>query len=60
MKKILSLLTILVILLSHTAAAQTDPVKQQLDNIFLNINKSLVTSGYLDECGPQFAEKKWG
>ena len=41
MKKILSLLTILVILLSHTAAAQTDPVKQQLDNIFLNINKSL-------------------
>ena len=59
MKKILSILTILVILLSPTAVAQTDPVKQQLDNIFLNINKSLVPSGYLDEYGPQFAEKKW-
>ena len=59
MKKILSTVLTFAFIFIESASAQTDPVKQQLDNIFLNINKSLVPSGYLDEYGPQFAEKKW-
>jgi len=50
---------VVVVLLTSKAFAQTDPVRAELDHIFQYIDKSQVPSGYLDEYGPQFAEKKW-
>ena len=58
MKHLFKMLVIAV-LLTIKAFAQTDPIRAELDHIFQYIDKSQVPSGYLDEYGPQFAEKKW-
>mgnify|MGYP001466420956 CR=1 FL=1 len=58
MKHLFKMLVIAVLLTSK-AFAQTDPVRTELDHIFQYIDKSQIPSGYLDEYGPQFAEKKW-
>ncbi len=58
MKHLFKMLVI-VVLLTSKAFAQADPVRAELDHIFQYIDKSQVPSGYLDEYGPQFAEKKW-
>lgn len=50
---------VIAILLTSKVFAQSDPVRVELDHIFQYIDKSQVPSGYLDEFGPQFAEKKW-
>ena len=56
MKHLFKMLVI-VVLLTSKAFAQADPVRAELDHIFQYIDKSQVPSGYLDEYGPQFAEK---
>lgn len=58
MKHLFKMLVI-AILLTGNAYAQTDPVREELNHIFQYIDKSQVPSGYLDEYGPQFTEKKW-
>ncbi|MEO6683154.1 MAG: hypothetical protein ABIN48_10055, partial [Ginsengibacter sp.] len=52
------LLVIITIVTSFSLFAQSDPVKVQLDHIFQYINKTQIPTGYLDEYGAQFVDKK--
>ncbi|TAD92858.1 MAG: hypothetical protein EAY75_01600 [Bacteroidetes bacterium] len=47
------------LLLAGQLFAQTDPIKDELNHIFQFVNKTQIPTGYLDEYGPQFAEKKY-
>mgnify|MGYP000017526665 CR=1 FL=1 len=52
MKKIkLAILTLALIFLTLFAQAQTDALRNQLNTIFQNIDKSQVPSGFLEEYG---------
>ena len=47
------------LLLTGPLHAQTDPIKDELNHIFQFVNKAMIPTGYLDEYGPQFVEKKY-
>ncbi len=57
MKKILFLTAML--LSTAYVFSQTDSVRAEQDNIFQNINKTLIPTGYLNEYGPEVVDKKW-
>lgn len=57
MKKYI-LLVIIAITTSISLFAQSDPVTVQLNHIFQYINKTQIPTGYLDEYGAQFVDKK--
>jgi len=50
MKKIV--IAALMLLVNFCANAQIDPVRTQLNNIFQNIDKAQIPTGYLNEYGP--------
>ncbi len=54
-----SMLLVQVVFCLYLNAQTTDVLRNELDAIFQYVDKSQVPSGYLDEYGPQFAEKKW-
>ena len=57
MKKIIIIVALLIIkLISYV---QIDPVRTELNNIFQNINKTQIPTGYLNEYGPEVVNKKW-
>jgi hypothetical protein len=58
MKQLLQLLAA-CLLLKGQLFAQTDPIKDELNHIFQFVNKAMIPTGYLDESGPQFVEKKY-
>ncbi len=57
MKKLLSLLVLIVSLQTH---AQTgDSLRDKLNSIFLNIDKTQIPTGYLAEYGAEFTPLNW-
>ena len=57
MKKIIIIVALLIIkLISYV---QIDPVRTELNNIFQNINKTQIPTGYLIEYGPKYSPLNW-
>ncbi|MCW3074371.1 MAG: hypothetical protein JWP69_1440 [Flaviaesturariibacter sp.] len=52
MKKVFLLWATLLAFLS--SLAQSDPLREKLDSVFQNVNKSLIPTGYLKEYGAEF------
>jgi pimeloyl-ACP methyl ester carboxylesterase len=56
--KLIITLTVML-LLNLCAFAQTDLVRNELNSIFQNIDKTQIPTGYLNEYGPEVVYKKW-
>ncbi|MBY0478802.1 MAG: hypothetical protein K2Q24_14230 [Chitinophagaceae bacterium] len=59
MKRFITLLLLFTAILPSYAQNTFNAFATRINYIFQYIDKSQVPSGYLDEYGPQFAEKKW-
>ena len=55
--KKLILMVLCFTLITNIKAQTEDPVRIELNQIFQNINKNLIPTGYLDEYGAQFSNK---
>ncbi len=57
MKKIFLLLSLLIVGLY--SFAQIDPLRQKLDSVFQNVNKTQIPTGYLKEYGAELMPLHW-